>query len=168
MTTAYNTLEGGCIPEDANLSVGVVVTELTTIWEKLNQEVCSNEGDVVPSEEPDESSLSCPETAAGPIPVGGRAIWSSDSRGDKKTFYYREFDGSLFKSETLQGANTLDRYTYGFGASSPICYEQLYVGVAADGKISGTRWDGSTWEAVAISNQRQNQHQNLDPFPIPA
>lgn len=146
---SFNTSEGGCITEDADLFVDVIITELKTMWEKLNQDrECSREGDVKPTEEPDSTLSSCPVTASGPIPVGGRAIWSSKGRGMTKTPYYREFDGTAFETSTMQGADALERYTWGFGAASPKCYEELFVGVTPNHKITGTMWDGSEWRTI--------------------
>jgi len=147
LVMAFNTTAGGCIPEDADLSIDIVITELKTMWEKLNQAQCSREAD----EEANEGHFPCPVSASGsasgPTPIGGRAIWSSHSQS---TPYYREFDGSAFDTNTMQGAYSIKEYTYGHGASSPICYEHLFVGVTIDNEISGTRWDGSAWKTISI------------------
>ncbi len=85
------------------------------------------------------TSSTCPAIAAGPVPAGGRAIWSSTTRAKSGTPYYREFDSSsgTFQDDTTRGANAIFRYTLGQAASSPVCYEQLFVGVAANNKVSG-------------------------------
>jgi hypothetical protein len=157
ISQVYGISAKGCIPTDAALSIDVIITEMTSVWEKLNQSPCSVEDSTVkppqdPSAETNENPSSCPVTASGPAPVGGRAIWSSSTRGESGTPYYRDFDGSAFQSDTLQGANAIARYVFAHGASSPVCYEQIFVGVTADHKVSGTMWDGSSWKSISAAN----------------
>ena len=51
----YNTSTGGCITEDTDLSVVVIVTELETMWETFDQVQCSNKSIWV-SDAPSEGS----------------------------------------------------------------------------------------------------------------
>jgi len=62
----YNTSTGGCIKEDAELSVTVVVTELQTMWEQFDSAICFPE---TPSPTP--SPTPPPALEPTPVPTPG-------------------------------------------------------------------------------------------------
>jgi hypothetical protein len=68
------------------------------------------------------------------------------------TPYYREFDATTmaFNATTMRGANAIFRYSFGQAAASSVCYEQIFVGITANNKVSGTRWDGSEWTSITM------------------
>lgn len=146
LPVAYNDAKGGCITQDTEIAVDVVITELKTIWEKLNQQQCSSNEEE--AEQPEPASCS----TAGPSPVGGKAIWSSAARENAATPYYQDFDGieGKFKGSAMQGADGAARYYFAYGASSPVCNDQIFVGVGTTRQMGGTRFDGSDWSTISM------------------
>lgn len=127
LVQVYSVPAGGCIPDGATFTVEMVVTELETVWEKLNQDDCLGANDIQKPIEKPNKKPSCPATTSGPAPIGGKAIWSSNSRPSYETPYYRNFDGitNTFESNTLQGAESIEKYLFAYGASSQVCYDQV-------------------------------------------